>query len=168
MIELQHVDTGGLFREAEARFVLERGSIHGPAHWKAVFSNGIVLADELQADRDIVAVFALLHDCKREDEWWDPQHGARAADVAMELNGRFYEFGPERLTTLTEALKWHDAGKVHSDIHISCCWAADRIELRRVGIEPAKWGFCEITWPIVRRILTLREGDNVATACGTH
>jgi len=160
MIELQDVDTTGLLREAEARFTLGATSVHGPAHWQAVFSNGMALADELKADRDLVAVFALLHDCRRENEWRDPRHGARAVDVARELNGRFYDFQPERLATLTEALHWHDAGRVHADIHISCCWAADRIELRRVGIEPAKWGFCDRTWSIAQQILTKSSIDN--------
>lgn len=157
LINLMDVDTSGLLREAESRFVLGSGSVHGPAHWKAVLANGMTLAGELNADRDLVAVFALLHDCRREDEWRDPRHGARAADVARELNGRFYEFAPERMATLTEALHWHDAGKVHTDIHISCCWAADRIELRRVGIEPARWGFCDSTWLIASRILSVKQ-----------
>ena len=154
------VDTSGLLREAETRFVLGSRSVHGPAHWKAVLANGLTLAGELNADRDLVAVFALLHDCRREDEWRDPRHGARAADVARELNGRFYEFVPDRLATLTEALHWHDAGRVHTNIDISSCWAADRIELRRVGIEPAKWGFCDRTWPIAQQILSNSRIEN--------
>ena len=161
MIELPEVDTIGLLREAEARFILDARSVHGPAHWRAVLSNGILLADELISDRSFVAVFALLHDCRRENEWEDPRHGARAAEVAKALNGRYFDFEPGRLSRLTEALHWHDAGKVHSDLDISCCWAADRIELRRVGIEPAKWGFCEITWPAAQRILSARRIQNV-------
>jgi uncharacterized protein len=160
LIDLMDVDTSGLLREAESRFVLGGGSVHGPAHWKAVLANGMTLAGELNADRDLVAVFALLHDCRREDEWRDPRHGARAADVARELNGRFYEFVPDRLATLTEALHWHDAGRVHTNIDISSCWAADRIELRRVGIEPAKWGFCDRTWPIAQQILANSRIEN--------
>ena len=163
-MKLHAVDTASLLREAEARFKLSPKSIHGPAHWKAVLANGMLLADALPADRSFVAVFALLHDCRRENEWDDPRHGARAADVAREINGRFFDFEPDRLTRLTEALHWHDVGKVHSDIDISCCWAADRIELRRVGIEPARWGFCDLTWPIASRILSARRGENVATA----
>lgn len=161
MIELRDVDTLSLLREAESRFTLSAESVHGPDHWRAVLSNGMLLADELEADRAFVAVFALLHDCRRENEWHDPRHGARAAKVAMEINGRFFDFKPDRLERLTEALHWHDAGKVHSDLDISCCWAADRIELRRVGIEPAKWGFCDITWPVARRILSASRGVSV-------
>jgi len=164
MIELIDVDTAGLLREAESRFMLGPESHHGPVHWRAVLSNGMVLADELAGDHSFVAVFALLHDCRRENEWEDPRHGARAAEVAKALNGRFFDFEQGRLSRLTEALHWHDAGKVHADIDISCCWAADRIELRRVGIEPAKWGFCDITWPIASRMLSTRRNGNVATA----
>jgi uncharacterized protein len=164
MIELRDVDTAGLLREAESRFTLGAGSVHGPAHWRAVLSNGMVLADELKSDRSFVAVFALLHDCRRENEWEDPRHGARAADVAKALNGRYFDFEPGRMSRLTEALHWHDAGKVHSDLDISCCWAADRIELRRVGIEPAKWGFCETTWPAAQRILSTRRMQGVGAS----
>ena len=159
-MKLHDVDTAGLLREAEARFKLSPKSIHGPAHWKAVLANGMLLADALQVDRSFVAVFALLHDCRRENEWDDPLHGARAAGVASELNGRYFDFASDRLASLTEALRLHDAGQVHADIHISCCWAADRIELRRVGIEPAKWGFCDHTWPIAQQILTNGRIDN--------
>lgn len=157
MIELIDVDTDGLLREAKSRFTLGAGSVHGPVHWGAVLSNGKVLAEELQVDLSFVAVFALLHDCRRENEWDDPRHGARAVDVAKALNGRYFDFEPGRLSRLTEALHWHDAGKVHADLDISCCWAADRIELRRVGIEPAKWGFCDRTWPVAQRILSTRK-----------
>lgn len=164
MIELRDVDTAGLLREAESRFTLGAGSVHGPAHWRAVLSNGMVLADELKSDRSFVAVFALLHDCRREHEWEDPRHGARAAEVAKALNGRYFDFEPGRMSRLTEALHWHDAGKVHSDLDISCCWAADRIELRRVGIEPAKWGFCETTWSAAQRILSTRRMQGVGAS----
>jgi uncharacterized protein len=163
MIELKDVDTVGLLRETEGRFTLGAGSVHGPAHWRAVLSNGMKLADELEADRAFVAVFALLHDSQRDNEWHDPHHGARSAKVAKEINGRFFDFEPGRLERLTEALHWHDAGRVHKDIDISCCWAADRIELRRVGIEPEEWGFCQRTWPVARRILSNRRGENVKT-----
>jgi uncharacterized protein len=94
LIELKDVDTSGLLRDAEARFVLGRSSVHGPAHWKAVLANGMALAQQLPCDRSFVAVFALLHDCRRENEWDDPRHGARAADVAREINGRFFDFEP--------------------------------------------------------------------------
>ena len=161
MIELSEVDAVGLLREAECRFTLGASSVHGPAHWRAVLSNGVMLADELEADRAFVAVFALLHDCRRDNEWHDPLHGARAAKVAREVNGRFFDFEPGRLERLTEALHWHDAGRVHKDIDISCCWAADRIELRRVGIEPEEWGFCQRTWPVARRILSARKSVSV-------
>lgn len=160
MIDLRDVDTAGLLREAESRFTLGARSVHGPSHWRAVLSNGMVLVDELESDRSFVAVFALLHDCRRENEWEDPRHGARAVEVAQELNGRLFEFSSDRFARLSEALRWHDAGRVHADIDISCCWAADRIELRRVGIEPAQWGFCGRTWPVAQKILANRRIDN--------
>lgn len=97
MIEVPEVDTIGLLREAEARFVLDAHSVHGPAHWRSVLRNGMKLGETLNGDRPLIAVFALLHDCRRENEWRDPQHGERAASVARELNGRFYDFSEPRL-----------------------------------------------------------------------
>ena len=140
MIEPSDIDAAGLLREAEARFTLETDSIHGPDHWRAVLANGMALASSLQSDRSLVAVFSLLHDCCRENEWHDPLHGPRAAGVARELNGRFFDFSETRLSRLTEAIRCTTTRK-QQDLDISCCWAADRIELRRVGIEPARSGF---------------------------
>jgi uncharacterized protein len=154
MIDLQEVDVTGLLEEAKGRFILGAKSVHGPGHWKAVLANGMMLADALEGDRALVAVFALIHDCRRENEWRDPQHGERAAAVVRELNGRFYDFSKPRIAKLADAIHWHDAGKVSGDIDISCCWAADRIELRRVGIEPERWGFCEKSWPVALKILS--------------
>ena len=72
MIELPEVDTIGLLREAEARFVLDARSFHGPAHWRSVLVNWMKLGKTLNGDRPLIAVFALLHDCRRENEWRDP------------------------------------------------------------------------------------------------
>jgi len=153
MTEPSDIDAAGLLQEAEARFTLETDNIHGPDHWRAVLANGMALASSLRSDCSLVAVFALLHDCCRENEWHDPRHGPRAAGVARELNGRLFDFSETRLFRMTEAIHWYDAAKTSSDLDISCCWAADRIELRRVGIEPARWGFCERTWPVSEPIL---------------
>ncbi|PZF75842.1 hypothetical protein DK847_16610 [Aestuariivirga litoralis] len=157
MVELEEVDTIGLLRDATSRFTLDRDSIHGPAHWRAVLANAMALADALECDRSLVAVFSLLHDCRRENEWRDPRHGERAATVARELNGQFFDFSEARLSKLLEAIHWHDAGRTSEDLDVSCCWAADRIELRRVGIEPARWGFCSRTWPTVQELLSRRS-----------
>ena len=79
------VDTSGLLREAETRFVLGSSSVHGPTHSKAVLANGMTLANALDADR---------------------------------------------------------------------------IELRRVGIESAKRDFCDRTWSIAQQILANSRIDN--------
>ena len=161
MIDPSQIDAPGLMREAESRFILGINSVHGPRHWRAVLANGMALAEALGGDYALVAVFSLLHDCCRENEWHDPRHGPRAASVARQLNGRFFDFSETRMSRLAEAIHWHDAGKISQDLDISCCWAADRIELRRVGIEPARWGFCDRTWPVSERILASRTQQSV-------
>ena len=153
LLKLDDVDTYALFEKAKAQFVLSPTSVHGPKHWLSVLANGELLARSTNADFSFVVVFSLLHDCRRENEWLEPQHGARAASLAKDLNGILYDFDDLRLSRLTEALRFHDAGKINSDIDISCCWSADRIKLRRVGIESSRWGFCDVTWPIAKSIL---------------
>ncbi len=165
MLAHPEIDATGLLAHTSTLFRLGPDSYHGQSHWQAVMCNAVELSEALEGDTAVAVAFALLHDCRRENEWRDPQHGPRAADVAREINGRFFDFAPVRLATLCEAIRWHDAGWVSDDLTTSCCWSADRIELRRVGIEPARWGFCGATWPVAQRILS--RGGAVQGAGGT-
>lgn len=149
-------DRLGLLREATARYTLG-DPLHGPDHWLAVEDAAVELAAELGGDAEVGSAFAILHDCCRESSWHDPEHGARAAALAMELNHRFFALPNTRLNKLLYALEFHDAGLVSLDLNVSVCWAADRIELRRVGIEPSREFFCPTTWPLVERMLA-RQG----------
>ena len=108
-------------------------SIHGPEHWARVADNGFALADETDgADRDVIRVFALLHDTMRENDGYDPEHGARAADLALELLA-LLELSDDQYRTLCAACELHDRGHVSLDPTIGCCWDADRLDLPRVG-----------------------------------
>jgi uncharacterized protein len=153
MRHIDNVDAAGLLAETTQLFKLGAQSIHGPSHWQAVMRDGMALADALGTDHSFVAVFALVHDCRRENEYRDPDHGERAAEVVGRLNGRFFDFSEERLERLRYAVTFHDRGKVSDDLDVSVCWAADRIELQRVGIQPARWGFCALTWPIASQMI---------------
>lgn len=148
-----NINFAALEKAAKEKFVLGEDSIHGPRHWKRVLENGRTLGVRLRSDIELISVFAILHDCCRENEWTDPQHGHRAATVALDLHGKLFQFEETRLERLIYAIEWHNHGRISQDIDISCCWAADRIELRRVGIEPSKRGFCDKTWPVAQEIL---------------
>ena len=118
------------------RFALGDWSPHGPVHWRNVEQNGLRLAVRNRADQTVVRLFAVLHDVRRENDGYDPEHGRRAAVVAEELRDEFFSISDEQMETLVEALKFHNDGQVSEDVTIGTCWDADRMDLPRVGIQP--------------------------------
>jgi len=116
--------------------VLPPQSIHGPGHWGRVEAIGLRLAGATGADVLVVRLFSLFHDCRRENESLDPDHGPRGAARARELCGVAFELDDERLGLLCEACEGHTAGKTSADPTIGTCWDSDRLDLPRVGIIP--------------------------------
>ena len=88
-------------------------------------------------DPELVFLFGLLHDTRRENEHVDPGHGPRAAEYVRELAtaGRL-ELAPARLELLCGAIAEHPNGLVTGDPTVGACWDADRLHLPRVSIEP--------------------------------
>jgi len=50
-----------LIQRVVFQFALSRQGIHGPMHWGRVMENGLRLADETGANKNIVSLFALLN-----------------------------------------------------------------------------------------------------------
>jgi len=121
---------------AMRRFALGQDSYHGPAHWKRVLANGRFISSHLNLNSDFIHHFAWLHDCCRENESYDPQHGTRAASFAKELYKKEIQLTPMLFEKLIFTLEHHNKGKVSDDLQIGACWDADRLELGRVGIYP--------------------------------
>ena len=67
---------------------------------------------------------------------YDPDHGRRAAAYAQEMRGRLFELEEASFELLYKAIAEHADGHVSEDITIGTCFDADRLDLRRVGIEP--------------------------------
>jgi uncharacterized protein len=111
-------------------------SVHGPAHWRRVERNGLVLAERTGADVDIVRLFALFHDSQRENDGTDEGHGARGAEYAKSLRGTGYNLSDDQFEVLHFACVWHTDRRHHKDVTIGTCWDADRLDLGRVGIIP--------------------------------
>lgn len=111
-------------------------SIHGPDHWRRVERNGLLLATRSGANIIVVRLFALFHDCRRENDGWDPGHGARGAEHAASLRGVEYDLSDEDFDLLHYACAWHTEGRRHDDPTIGTCWDADRLDLGRAGITP--------------------------------
>jgi uncharacterized protein len=117
------------------QFLLGDESLHGPTHWARVETIGLKLARETGADPEIVQLFALFHDARRENESHDPQHGQRGAKLAESLRGKAYTLDDARFQTLMYACRFHTGG-MSDDVTIGTCWDADRLDLFRVNLIP--------------------------------
>ena len=116
---------------------LRDSPVHGEQHWMRVALIGARLCvQEPEADRELVLMFALLHDSRRESEWTDPEHGPRAPALARELNRSILGLDDARLHRLTGILHDHNGGAPSAEPTRAVCFDADRLNLWRVGIEP--------------------------------
>jgi uncharacterized protein len=111
---------------------------HGERHWRAVAHAGLQLAPSLPNCRPLVILlFALFHDAMRENEYHDPEHGRRGAELSRRLHrDGLLQLGDSDRELLYEACRDHDRGLVTDDPTIGASWDADRLNLWRVGHEP--------------------------------
>lgn len=131
------IDFEQLWETVEGQFRILAHSVHGPAHWRRVERNGLLLASRSGADVTVVRLFALFHDSRRVDDGWDRGHGARGAEYAKSLRSFFSDLSDDRFEKLHYACTWHTDGGNHGDATIGTCWDADRLDLGRVGIIPS-------------------------------
>ncbi len=122
----------------ENEFASSDSIIHGLGHIRNVEKDGIFLSEHLGADIICVRLFALFHDIKRENDGQDPEHGKRAADYVVKLNGDLFDLDDDRLEKLVYACSFHTDGQISDDITIGTCWDADRLDIGRIGIEPSE------------------------------
>lgn len=122
---------------AKAEFRLGGTSLHGPLHWLNVLRNATEIAKRTEgADLTVCQLFAVLHDCKREDEDSDNQHGPRAADFVRGAEWLRDRLNDAQINQLEHACRFHTEGKTTDDPTIGACWDADRLDLIRVSILP--------------------------------
>ena len=131
-------DKQPLLEHILAQLKIDRNGVHGTNHWARVRHHGLTICKERGADLLVVELFSFLHDSQRENEWTDPQHGARAAEFSASLNSVYFELNNKQLDQLCYAMTLHSDGEVHTDPTIQTCWDADRLDLGRVGIYPDK------------------------------
>jgi len=111
-----------------------RRGIHGDSHWRRVAEAGLHIADAEGVDRHAVLLFAILHDCRRENDGHDPGHGPRAAALARATGHEALGVSPPVLERLAHAMHHHTDGLLTDDPLVGACWDADRLDLPRVGI----------------------------------
>jgi len=124
------------WKAVTAQFPLDLDSIHGPAHWRRVERNALLLADRTGADGTVVRLFAVFHDAQRRNENHDPQHGRRGATLAHEMRGSHFDLDDASFAKLVHACTWHTEEARNDDPTIGTCFDADRLDLGRVGIIP--------------------------------
>lgn len=108
---------------------------HGIGHWAHVLENGLRLVEQSKANAEVVSLFAILHDSKRQSETHDPQHGPRAAEFAASLRGSVISLSDSEFELLYVAYRDHTHEPTHADITVQTCWDADRLDLGRVGVK---------------------------------
>ena len=65
------------------QFPLGNSVIHGKDHWMRVLYNGRMLTRETGANLNVVELFSIIHDCKRDNDDYDLEHGRRAAEYEI-------------------------------------------------------------------------------------
>ena len=116
-------------------YEMDHGGCHGFDRWMRVLHNGQKLAEMENANLQMSELFCLLHDTQRHNERRDPEHGARAADYAHSIQGKWFDLSSEDMELLDEALRYHSDGYTEADITVEVCWDADRLDLGRVSIK---------------------------------
>jgi len=111
---------------------------HGEDHWRAVAAQGLLIAGICnlgQTGRAMAALFGVLHDCRRMNDDYDPEHGARAAEL-LDTTPLLADLDSGFRDRLSHSLDLHDKGKTTADPLVGLGWDADRTLLTRCGINP--------------------------------
>jgi uncharacterized protein len=131
-----------LVGEIQRQYQLSWQGIHGISHFLRVRENGLRLTEATGAKRDVVELFAFLHDARRQNDHRDPAHGRRAADFVRSLQGTLFELAQEDLDLLAFACEFHTDGLIDADVTVQTCWDSDRLDLGRAGILPRASKLC--------------------------
>jgi HD superfamily phosphodiesterase len=65
---------------ARSKFALNIHHVHGEKHWMQVVKNARRIVRAEGGDLRVATLFGIFHDCCRENDRYDHEHGKRAAD----------------------------------------------------------------------------------------
>jgi uncharacterized protein len=130
-------DWDQLLAEARNGALLAHEKMHGEPHWRGVAWAGLKIREVFPSIRgDLLTAFAVLHDCRRETDDRDPEHGDRAARVAVRSGTLKRLVGAEGRELVAEACRLHERGQTRPETPtIGACWDADRVNLVRLGFR---------------------------------
>lgn len=114
----------------------ERKGCHSSGHWFHVSQLGVLLAQLEGADTVVPLLFGFYHDCRRENDGYDPGHGPRASELVREhFEKGWLRITEDQMELLVYACEFHTSGRHHNSKTVGVCWDADRLTLPRVGTQ---------------------------------
>ena len=137
-----NINLAGILTAIRQQYTLQWDGLHGISHWARVYENGLLLAESVPVNRDLVLLFALFHDACRINDGIDPGHGMRGAELASDMHGEYFHLPPEDFRLLYDACALHTRGLVQAEPIVQACWDADRLDLPRARIEPRPEKLC--------------------------
>ena len=140
-----------LVNQLQRESKLFHSPIHGFKHWRTVEKNGLYLCQFNDGDPAVVSHFAYFHNCMRVNEQRDDGHGLRGGKYALK-NKNMLDLTEDQLDILYKACAGHTGGRNPSCDTVACCWEADRLDLRRVGIVPVlQWFYSDAAIDMVTK-----------------
>jgi len=136
------MDVPAILAAIRGQYVLAWDGLHGISHWARVYENGLLLAESVEVNTDLVLLFALFHDACRVNDSVDPGHGKRGAELAAAMHGDTFQLAQDDFALLHEACAKHTLGLVEADPVVQVCWDADRLDLPRAYIVPRPDKLC--------------------------
>jgi len=130
------MDYKKLFEIILSQYTLPLNGLHGVSHWARVLENGRYLSSLTGAKKEVVELFAIFHDSKRENERLDLDHGLRGAKFAALMRKEFFNLSDNDFDLLYTACARHTDGLTEGDITVQTCWDADRLDIGRALIKP--------------------------------
>lgn len=130
------MDYSAIAKEIVAQYRLPRFGRHGLSHWARVWEGGLKLAGKTGADQEVVRLFALFHDSRRENERRDDGHGQRGAELLSGFKGGLVQLSTHQFDLLFYACVHHTDGMTEGEVTVQTCWDADRLDLGRIGVRP--------------------------------
>jgi uncharacterized protein len=136
MAEIIQIDFDAVWNHVTKEFQCDLDSIHGPDHWRRVELNALKISASNGAIDEVVRLFAIFHDSRRENDGVDFGHGKRGAKYAASLRGLLFDLSDAHFELLRYACRWHTYGRLSDQPTIGACWDADRLDLTRIGRTP--------------------------------
>jgi uncharacterized protein len=126
-------DLTAILQTVVSQYPLQLNGTHGIGHWARVLENGRRLASVTGANRQVVELFAILHDSQRQKEGGDHGHGHRAAEFASTLRGMI-DLPENEFSLLLQACDCHTRGADgNANVTVFTCLDSDRLDIPRVG-----------------------------------